>query len=232
LTIEELAQEARDLCDADSTSYPSTTLLRRINSSIETIVGKIIEVCRYFPFDDENYSNIAEATVTLSEGVSKYTITDRFLTILEVKVKDTNGRWNIVEPVPQFSDDNIVETDEASSGLPSKYRMVGRTIFLRLAPTSTSVTLTSGLLIKYTRTSYKVTASDLSTGTLVIGLPTIYHSLIAKMSALPYNKLYHPERVPQLERDIMIETKDCVDFFSNRLKDKNNRLEARIESNK
>ena len=219
MTITELLQEARDLCDADATSYPATTILRRTNSAIETLVGKIQEISA-FPFDDENFGNIAEGTITLEEGISKYTITDRFRHILEIKVKDINGYWNIVEPVSQEEDGSIVETEEARTGLPDKYRIVGRTIYLRVAPVAASVTLTAGLLFKYTRTSYQITSTDVTAGTLVPGIDTAYHITIAKMTALPYCKLYKKDRVAQLEKDILIETKDCVNFYTNRLKNK------------
>lgn len=232
MTITELLQETRDLCDADTTSYPTTGLLRRVNSAIETLVSNIIQVCRDFPFDDENFANITQGTITLEEGVSKYTITDRFLTILEVKVKDTGGVWSIVEPVVQAEDDDIVETGEASTGLPDKYRIVGRTIFLRPAPTSGSVTLTAGLKLSYTRTSYQITSDDVTTGTLIPGIATPWHITIAKMAALPYCKLYKKDRVPQLERDIYTETQECIKFYSDRLKDKRHRLAPKNESNK
>ncbi len=232
MTIADINSEARDLCDADTTSYPAATLLRRVNSAIETLVSNIIQVCRDFPFDDENFANIAQGTITLEEGVSKYTITDKFLTILEVKVKDTGGVWSIVEPVTQVEDDDIVETEEATTGLPDKYRAVGRTIFLRPAPTAGSVTLTAGLKLSYTRTSYQITSDDVTTGTLVPGIATPWHTTIAKMAALPYNKIYHKDRVPQLERDIYTETQECIKFYSDRLKDKRHRFTPSNESNK
>ena len=117
----------------------------------------------------------------------------------------------------------VVETDEATTGLPSKYRMVGRTIFLRPAPTATSVTLTEGLLFKYTRVQ-TITSAELTTGTLIPGIVSPFHPLIAKMTALPYCKSYHADRVPQMERDILIETSDCIRFYGKRLKDKRNNM--------
>jgi hypothetical protein len=241
LTIAEIAQEIRDLTDADSTSYSDTTILRRINSSIEILVSKIIQVCGSYPYDDDNQGDLAEGNIALQEGVSKYTITDKFLTILEVKVKDTSGVYHIVKNVNQGEDNSIVETEEATTGLPTKYRMTGRTIFLRPAPTATAVTLATGLLFKYTRVhtitcdtwvNNSCTAGEFYTGTLIPGIATPFHPLIAKMTALPYNKIYHPDRVPQLERDILIETDDCISFYANRLKDRPNRLSAKVEDNR
>lgn len=232
MTILEIFSESRKLVDANSTSYSDTDLLRRVNSAIEILVGKIIQVCRNFPFDDENFANIAEGTITLQEGISKYTITDRFLTVLEVKVKDADGNLNFLDPVTQDEDTEVVEIAEAQTGLPTKYRMVGRTIFLRKAPTAGDVTLTAGLLFKYTRTSYQIDSDDVSSGTLVIGIATPWHITIAKMSALPYAKTYKKDLVRQLENDIFVETNDCIDFYANRLKDRDNRLTVKVHSNK
>lgn len=229
MTITDIIKVARDLSDADATSYPAVVVATEtldilginINSAIETIVSKIQEASD-FPFDDENFANIAEGTIDLEEGIAKYTITDRFRHILEVKVKDVNGYYNIVEPISQMEDSIIVETEEALTGLPIKYRMVGRTIFFRPSPTATMVTLTAGGLIKYTRTSYQITYADINTGTLIPGIDTAYHPLIAKITALPYCKKYKPARVAQLERDIFTDMNDCVKFYAKRLKGKRN----------
>ena len=232
MTITEIVQETRDLCDTDTTDYPDTTLLRRINSALETLVSKIIQVCRNYPYDDENFGNIAEGTIDLQAGVSKYTITDRFLDILEVKVKDVNGNWHSVDPYSLEDakrEGVVLETEEAETGLPLTYRAVGRTLFLAPTPVAASVTLTAGLQFKYTRTSYKITASDLSTGTLIPGLATPWHSIIAKMAALPYCKTNKKDRVPQLQQDILIETNDCVTFYANRQKDRINRITPNVE---
>ena len=230
MDIANISQEARDLCDADSTSYPNTTILRRLNSAIEILVSKIIEVCRTYPYDDDNQGDLAEGTINLTASTSKYTITDKFLTIQEVKVKDKDGYYHIVSPVPQIDDANVVETLEADTGLPLYYRMTGRTIFLRPAPIATSVTLTAGLLFKYTRV-HTITSDELTTGTLIPGIASPFHPLIAKMLALPYCKSYKKDRVPQLERDIFIETQDCVNFYAGRLKDHKSRLVANVENN-
>ena len=211
--------------DSDGTSYPMTNGtdigIINLNSAIEEVISDIQQVSD-IPFDDINLGNISEGTITLTEGTSKYTITDRFRHILEIKVKDINGYYSIVDPVSQEEDESIVETDEALTGIPDKYRMVGQTIFLRPAPTATAVTLTAGLLFKYTRTSYQILTADVSTGTLVIGIDPTYHSLVAKKTALPYCKNYKKDRVSQLERDIEIQTAKLRTDYSSRLKNKHN----------
>ena len=38
MNISDLEQEARDLCDADTTSYPAAIMLRRVNSALDTLI--------------------------------------------------------------------------------------------------------------------------------------------------------------------------------------------------
>ena len=231
MNVGQIAQEARDLVDTDSTSYPDTSLLRRLNSAIETLVSKIIEVCRTYPYDDDNQADLAEGTITLEEGISKYTVTDKFLTILENKVKDKDGYFHLLKEETQAESSSIVETDEASTGLPTKIRWTGRTFFLRPAPTAASVTLAAGFLFKYTRV-HTITSAELTTGDLIPGIVSPFHPLIAKITALPYAKSYKKDRVVQLQQDIYTETEDCIRFYAGRLKDKRNRLSVSNESNK
>ncbi len=233
MTITEIFSETRGLTDSNTTSYSDTDLLRRVNSSIELLVSKIIQNCRNYPYDDENFGNIASGTITLEEGVSKYTITDKFLDILEIKVKDVNGSYHIVDPTTQAENESIMETLEAATGLPTQYRAVGRTIRLSPAPGAVYATLTAGLLFSYTRTSYQITAADLATGTLIPGIASPWHITIAKMSALPYNKLYHKDRVQQLMIDIQDEIygkEGLLSFYANRQKDRISRLIPRVEN--
>jgi len=233
MTITEINTKARSLTDSDTTSYPAANLLIDVNAAIETLVSKIIQVCRNFPYDDENFGNIASGTILLEEGVSKYTITDKFLDILEIKVKDVNGSWHIVEPRTQRETDSILETLEAETGLPKNYRAVGRTIFLSPAPGAAYVTLTAGGKIVYTRTSYQITSADVTTGTLVPGIASPWHITICKMAALAQCKSYKKDRVAQLQMDIQDEIygrQGLLVFYANRQKDRVNRLTPKVEN--
>lgn len=228
-----ICQEIDDLCDSNTTSYPLVKKARRVGQALETLVSKIIKVCRNYPFDDENYTDIASGVITLSEGISKYTITDKFLEILEVKVKDSDGQWHIVKPTTQREEEQIMETLEAQTGLPTKYRVFGRTFKFSPAPTASAVTLTDGLKFTYSRTA-NLPVGDNSSGdnNIIIGIASPWHVTIAKMASLPYCKSYKKDRVQQLMIDIDNEMRDCLDFYANRQKDRVNRLTVKQESNK
>jgi len=224
-----ICQEIDFLCDSDSTSYPLVDKTRQVNVALETMVSKIITVAKNFPFDDENYTDISSGTISLTASTSKYTISDKFLYILEMKVKDTEGVWHIVKPTTQLEEDEIMETLEASTGLPSKYRIFGRTIKLSPAPTSSFCTLTDGLKFVYARSPKHFTATDT---TAVPGIAEPWHITLCKMAALPYCKIYKKDRVAQLERDITVEIQECLNFYANRQQDRLSRITVRQENNK
>jgi len=218
MTIEQINTKARSLADADSTSYTAANLLIDVNTAVETLVGKIIQVCKHFTFDDENFANIAQGTITLEEGVSKYTITDKFLHILEIKVEDNNGYLHIVE---------------ATTGLPTQYRAIGRTIFLAPAPKASAVTLTAGAEFSYTRTSYQITSADVTTGTLVPGIASPWHITIARMAAIEYCSSYKKDRVPKLMAQIQDDIygrEGLLSFYINRQQDRGSRLIPKVEN--
>ena len=60
-----LIHEIWDLCDADITSYPLRGVVRRVNSAIEALVGKIINTDGTWQFDDTNYTDLPVGTGTL-----------------------------------------------------------------------------------------------------------------------------------------------------------------------
>jgi len=225
-----ICQEIDALCDSDTTSYPLADKARRANSAIETLTAKIMQVCKNFPYDDENIGDLAEGTITLEEGVSKYTLTDKFLNVLGWKVKDTSGYWHIVQPysMDEANRDGIVlETKEAETGLPLTYRAVGRTFFFAPAPGAAYVTLAAGGKFFYSRTAHLFTADDTDA---VPGIASPWHITIVKMAALPFCKTYKKDRVAQLVYDIAEETKEMVFFYANRQKDRVNRFIPKIEN--
>jgi len=223
MTISQINTRARLLGDTDSTALTDANLLVSVNLAIEDLISQIHEVCP--TYDDENFANIASGTITLEEAVSKYTITDKFLNILEIKVKDVDGAWHFVTPYSLAEaqrDGVILETKEANTGLPLTYRKMGRTIWLAPAPTAASVTLTAGLKFVYTRTSYQITSDD--DETLVPGIASPYHDLICYKAILPYCLSYKKDRVALYEKKIMERTAQMLSFYANLQKDKFNRM--------
>ena len=104
-TNQDLVSEARDLVDADSTSYPIAAVTRRINIGYETLIGKILEADGDWQWDDTNYTNLPRGTGTLVEGQESYSFSSEYLNIQMVEVLDnaSPARYIKLKPMPKLS---------------------------------------------------------------------------------------------------------------------------------
>lgn len=221
-TIADINQEARDLCDADITSYPAAALLRRINEAYERIVGWLINADGTWQYDDSNYTDLPIGTQTLVEGQSAYTFNDKFLQIEEVQVKDNEGKFQIIQPIDQkqYSNFSPLSRDFETDGMPQWYdKITDDTFKFYPAPTASAVTLANGLKIRFKRTADLYTSAEVTTGTKVPGFTSTYHYILAYMAAIPYCMTYKKDRIALYEKRVDDMKKDLIDHYSSREKD-------------
>lgn len=227
-TITDIFAEARYLVDATSTSYQDADLLRRVNQAYEQIVGMLINDDGTWQFDDSNYTDFPIGTFTLVEGQSKYSFNDQFLQMEEVQIMNKNGDYQIIKPIDQKEFSNLTPLEEAykTNGLPEFYdKLTDDTIKLFPAPDDgTSVTLASGLKIKFKRTASIFTTAEVTTGTKVPGFASPWHMILAYLAALPYAQSYKKDRVPLLEGKIQQMTKELMKHYGRRQKDVRKRV--------
>lgn len=240
-SIADLNQEARDLCDADTVSYPAATLLRRINYAYEQVVGWIINADGKWQFDDTNFTNFPIGTQTLVNGQSKYSFNDKFLQLEEVQIKNKDGKYEIIYPIDQKQEGSYQPLSEryATSGKPFLYDKVSDDTIELFPPADNgvSVTLAAGLKIKFKRTADLYTSAQVTTGTKEPGFASPFHVILAWMAARPYNTIYHPERVPALDKligDTTLEPsgmkRAILKHYAYRSKDERPRMTMRLES--
>ena len=223
MTISDINAEARLLCDADTTSYTAADLLRRVNTGLETLVGKIINADGTWEYDDTNYTDLPVGTGTLVEAQESYSFSSEYLQVQAIKVKDVSGNWIIVENIDQFSDNLggiAIEEYFSATGLPQYYDILGDTVRLYPAPTSTAVTLSAGLKVHFKRTADLFTSAQVTTGTKEPGLPSPYHVLLAYFAAIPYCALYKKDRVACLEKKWDEGVREVIKHYSHREKDR------------
>jgi hypothetical protein len=234
MTISDINQEIRDLCDADSTSLTNATLLRRVNTAYETVVGKIIRVDGFWQFDDDNFSTSPRGTGTLVSGQHIYTFSDKFLQVEEIDILDTSGYFKRIEPFDAASGDMSFEeyfnitysggTYTAPSGFPSYYDKQGSVIRLDKAPTATTATLTSGLRVTFKRTADTFTSAQVTTGTKQPGFDSQFHIILCYMAAIPFCQSYKKDRVALYEKKVMDLEKDLLAHYGTRQKDERSAL--------
>ncbi len=224
MTISDINQEARDLVDADTTSYTAATLLRRINTAYETVVGWIINADGTFQFDDSNYTDAPRGTGTLVEGQEFYSFTAAYLDVEAIDILDTDNVYrrikNIdlndlggISPAEYFGVDS---SGNPTKGFPEYYDIQGNFIRLYPAPTSTQVTLTNGLRVWFKRTASLYTSAEVTTGTKVPGFASPFHVILAYMAAIPYAMSYKPNRVPLFEKRVDEMKKEIIKHYGHR----------------
>lgn len=222
-TIADINLETRDLCDADTNSYTAATLLRRINSAYEQVVGWIIQADGTWQFDDSNYTDLPIGTQTLVASQSAYTFNDKFLQIEEVQIKDDEGNWQIIQPIDQreYSDETPLSEAFETDGFPQFYDKIAEdTIKLYPAPSAADCTLTGGLKIKFKRTASIYTSAEVTTGTKVPGFISTYHYILSYMAAIPFCMTYKKDRVALFERKVEEMKKGIIEAYTQREKDK------------
>ena len=203
MTIADIAQECRDLVDADTTSMTAATFLRRCNTAYEEIIGYILGLDGLWQFDDTNYTDFPIGTTTLISSQQDYTFDSAHLEIEGVSVLDNNGIWHKLTPI----DRSQIGVDPAEfakeDGLPTYYDKEGRSILLYPSPATANVTLASGLKVFFKRTADLFTSAQVTTGTKQPGFASPYHVVLSYMAALPYALSYKKDRVAGIQAKII-----------------------------
>ena len=232
MTISDINSEIRDLCDADTVSYPASTLLRRVNNEYEKIIGKIIGADGTWQFDDSNYTDLPIGLGTLVDSQQQYSFDSQMLSIERVEVLDVNGIWRKLIPLNENLVEGSLAEFQKTAGLPIYYSKEGSSVFLYPKPSSANVTLTSGIKIFFQRTADLFTSDEVTTGTKVAGFATPYHMMLCYGASIPYCMKYKKDRVALYQQKYLELEQDMMSFYSRRTKDEIPRLETKRESNK
>lgn len=224
MTITEIFSETRDLVDADSTSYPDTTLLRRVNSAYEDVVGMLLGVDGQWQYGDSNWTDHPIATTTLVASQNDYAFSDTHLIIEQVKVKDIEGHWSILKPIDKMNYSEPLSEIFNVDGLPEYYDKNEGSIWLYPAPSATYTTLTSGLEVCFQRTADVFSTAQLAAGTKKPGFASPFHPILSYKAALPYALSYKKDRVPLILNEITRIEKDMKNFYAKREKDVRSRI--------
>ena len=226
MTIADLNQEVRDLCDADTTSLTNATLLRRVNNALEELVGLIINKDGTWQYDDTNFTDLPIGIGSLTSGQSSYSFTSEYLNILEIDILTTGGVYKRIKPFDAeelgMSYDEWINSSTGTppDGFPEYYDKVGDTIRLDRSPTASYATLTNGIKVFFKRTADLFTSAQVTTGTKEAGIASPYHQLIAYMVAIPYCMSYKKDRVAFFQGRVNELKADMLKFYSKREKDK------------
>lgn len=225
------------LCDSDDTSFPVQRKVINLNVALEELVGKIINADGTWQYDDTNYTNHPVGTGTLVEGQEDYAFAGEYLQVEAVEILNSASPAQYIRLTPLDHNElggrsteeyfGLTSAGNPQTGMPEYFDIVGDTVRLYPAPTSSRVTLAAGLKIYFKRAPDLFTTTDT---TQEPGLPSPYHSLLVYKAAIPYCIKYHKDRIPEYQIIIENMTKDLISHYSNREKSKRARIVNRRKS--
>jgi len=173
------------IINTDSTSYAIAQKTRNINRKYDEIVSLILQADGRWKWDDTNNASQPTTSLTMTESTTVVAIPDTtYLTINRVEVKDTNGNFYKIFPINEheITDQSMTEFLK-TPGRPQYYEKVGGFINLYPKPTSSQVTLTSGLKVYFQRDASYFLVSDT---TKVPGFAAPFHRILSFGAALDY----------------------------------------------
>lgn len=229
-TKQGICQEIDRLCDTADTDYPRLDKTSRVNESMERLVGDIIIADGTFQYDDTNYTTLPRGKGTLVEGQEAYSFSSEYLQIESVEILSKDGfTYRRIENIDNVdlggrSPQEYFGTE--SDGSPKKgevscYDILGDSVILYLAPTSTNHTLTNGLRIWFKRKPQAFTAvSTTATDSTEPGLPSSYHVILAYMAAIPYCMAKHKDRVALYQREVDLMKIAILKYYGLRERDR------------
>ena len=231
-TITLINTKTRNLCDADSTSYPDAELLLNVNESYERRVSQFIGMDGLWGFDDTNYSNFPKGKTTLVAGQKDYSFNVEILSVDQVQVKDNGGIWHKLREVDRTKFGMAEEEYMKENGLPFEYDLDGGSIVLYPAPKAGDVTLADGLQVFFQRTADIFTSAQVTTGTKLPGFASPFHYLLSYDAAIPWCLKYKPARIPHLEREAQKIEKLATEHYGRRERDRRKVIKPREISHK
>jgi hypothetical protein len=228
VTITDIFAEARALVDADSTSYPDATLLRRVNQAGRELVAKFVVVNKNIKFDDANNVGLPIATFDLVNAQQAYNIGGNLISIDRVEVKDINGIWHKLNYLNENSINEALSEYKKTAGLPDEYARRSNSIFLYCPPSSTYVTLTAGGKIYYANNFSDFITGDIG-GVKEPGIAQTHPFIFSYKAALPFAQSYKKDRVPFIVSEINRMEAELINVDLNKNNDGRYAMSVNIE---
>lgn len=181
---EDIVSEIKWWCgipSSDTTSFHLNDITRKANMALDKVFSLVMLADNRWQIDDSNNTDLPRTTTTLVDEQADYSIPVTWEKIHRVRVKDSAGNYQTLDPVDQreLSDERL----NSASGMPKRYYLRGNSYYLQPKPGTSYVTTAQGLEITFQRGASHFTTSDT---TKTPGFAVRFHELIPLYVALPY----------------------------------------------
>lgn len=218
------------LSPTDTTSFPIADFTRSANSWYRKLVFLIWKNTSTWEFDDSNYTTLPIATTTLVTDQQDYSLPTTALDVQRVEVLDSSGNYQVLKQFnkAEITDYALTEYYE-TAGMPKYYDMIGNSLFLYPKPSSSDVTLASGLKLYLARDIYAFVSTDTDKEP---GIQATFHPYLAYGSAFDYalSKNMDINRVNGLRLAITQNEEAIKDWATRRNKDLKVRIRPKSSS--
>lgn len=211
----------------ETTEYPLVQKAQSANTWKGIVALWIWKSQDSWEFDDSQNSNFPIATTTLVNGQRDYSLPTGALTIERVEVRDSAGNYFRIDPIDESEVAGALTGYGESNGIPTRYWIKKRSIFLDSPPDTAQLTASAGIRIYFRREVNEFTGS---TTTTEVGFGEPFDRAVAYGMAYDFALPRNMEVLPRLEAGLARWQKLIEDHFSNRFKDKKSGLNVKIFS--
>ena len=169
-----------------TSDYATADKTRNVNRHFDDVVSLILQSDGNWKWDDTNNTDQNIGTINLVNAQQEYElIGSTYLTIDLIKVKDANGKYQVLQPVNHdlSTAQHLTHLEEGNAGMPRFYDKLGDYIYLYPKPSSSLTTLTDGLKVYFQRGASYFLSTDT---TKVPGFAAPYHRILSVGAALDY----------------------------------------------
>lgn len=190
-TLSDIKTKARNLVNADSTSYTDAQLLIDLNQWNHKVATMILNAQDESDWDDPNHGDYPELTFSLTTNRDySIAVSEKVLKIKRLDVTYDGSTWYKAEPVDssEMGDNygNDTTLDAQFSKTEPKYDYKYGAIWLYPKANATDVAAGAQARAQWERQIKEFTSSDLSTGTAVPGFDDPWHMMLAYGCALEH----------------------------------------------
>lgn len=209
---QDCVSEILKICDATLATYSIYDITRRFNASLDSFYSIALTSDGSWQIDDANYSDLPIGLTNLVAGQQDYSFAADVLMLTKLLAQDEAGNWRTLRSVDQDDEasKNIWELPPGNQGIPTKYDILGNSIFLDPIP---NYSKSNGLKAIFKRSASKFTITDTAKEP---GIPSIFHPYLCRQTALPF---LVEKKLPQ-KKDIFdliqIDEQRIQDFFGKR----------------
>lgn len=208
-TLADINTKVTELIGVDTNTYPNANRLINLNLWFQKIVGMILDAQDETDYDDPNKTDYPIYTFSLVAGQRDYSIGQTYGIL---KIKDISVAYdgvNYFRATPMdLSDNDFIGNAPSSattqntvidSNFPKTmpaYDYKFGSIWTYPMATATDVANGATAIVEFFRTPTDFTSSDLTTGTLVPGIDSTFHLMLAYGVAYEYAQA---KQLPQVQ---------------------------------